>query len=240
MPDPIVFQTYASQDDANSIADKLLENGIAAEVLKATPQLGREIIGNIIADSFLLKIPAADFNKANNLLYSDTPIDLNLVDWNHPLRTMSNNELLQILAKPDEWGADNYRIAYTLLESKGMNPTSKELEELKKERKAAIARAKTMNPTIIGVGYIMALTPAILWALYSIGIHLPFFPGFFGEILWFFGLIISFVMIASKTTLPDGNRVNTYTPINRIHGMIICAIYAITILVIFISEVPVR
>ncbi len=239
MSDPIVFQTYASQDDANSIAAKLLENGIAAEVLKATPQLGREIIGTTFADNFLLKIQPADFDKANAILYSDAPIDLALIEHDHPLRGMSNDELRQILTKPDEWGADNYRIAYSLLESKGLNPSAKELEELKKERKKEIGRTKSMNPTIVLVGYVMALTPAILWGLYYAGIRLPFFPGFFGEILWFFGLIISFVMITAKTTLPDGNRVSTYTPVTRIHGMVICAIYAITILVIFVSEVPV-
>ena len=236
----ISFQTFATVDEAIAIAEKLQQDGIRTEVVKAAPQFSAVIIGSSYSDSYILKIPAADFSKANKILYSYTPVDISLIDANHPLHAMTNGELREVLAKPDEWGADNYSVALALLNSRGVSMSSGILNKLKDERITVLAERKAMNPTIIFLGYFMSCYPAMLYISTKLGYHALFLLGAFGifsDFLLVLGIILGFVIIGSKITLPDGSRIPTYNKTSRYHAIVILTIYGITIGIMLIYSV---
>ena len=221
MQEPIVFQTYASIEQATEVADQLRGRGIAATVVKVGPRLDSAIIGPDYGDKYAVKIMGSDFTEANKILYSDSNVDLDSVDVNHPLMLMNNEELKGIIAKPDEWGAENYSIALALLKSRGVTISETVIDSLKEERIAILSRRKKLSPYFLLTGYSSAILPCLFNALkyhQKVGGYVTDFiiylPGFLG-------LFIGWVILRSRTTLPDGRQIPSFEEGTIKHGIAI-------------------
>ncbi len=231
MEELLAYQTFSLKSEATEVAERLRKAGIIAEIVEKAVGLGGVFVGSNYADGYILRISAADFSKANSILYDSNSIAPESISPDHPLNAMSNDELKDIVAKPDEWGADNYNIAMALLKSRDMTISEKELAEMREERIAVLSERKHMNPALLFVGYFTALSPVIAnlfgtqdsnWAnrihdnngLYNI-------PAVY--FVWYFpgvaGLLLGFLIIGSKTTLPDGRRILTYDKATIKHGI---------------------
>ena len=230
----ITFQTYASIEEANEVAERLQQQRIVTEVVKIAPKFPDVILGSNYDDNYLLKIPASNFTKAYGILYSSIPIDATLVDDDHPLCSMGNDELRDVIAKPDEWGADNYRVALALLNDRGITITDGQFDQFKEERTRLLAQKKSLHPALIFLGYFMGFLPFTIYGMYVAGISSVGFAGFFWDFLWALGIIIGFVTVGSKTTLPDGTRIHTYNKTTIMHGKAIIVVYLISMIAIFI------
>ena len=69
----IAFQTYTSIDELEQAVGLLREQGIRTEIIKTVPEYFTYIIGGYHVDSYVLSIPASDFDRANKILSGDTP-----------------------------------------------------------------------------------------------------------------------------------------------------------------------
>ena len=231
MEELLAYQTFSLKSEAVEIAEKLRGAGIIAEVVEKATGLGGVFVGSNYADGYILRIASADFPKANSILYNRNEITAEAIDPHHPLNAMSDAELKDIVAKPDEWGADNYKIAVALLKNRNITISEKELTEMQEDRIAALSERKHMNPALLFIGYFTALSPVIAnlfgtqdsnWVnrihdnngLYNI-------PAVY--FVWYFpgaaGLLLGFLIIGSKTTLPDGRRILTYDKATIKHGI---------------------
>ena len=226
MQELLTYQTYPSADLAYEAAEQLQGQGITTEVLKTPQILGSAIIGSSSADHYLLKIDAADFARANKILFSGEELDINSVPPDHPLRTMSNDELHDIISKPDEWGPDNYKVALALLKSKGADVSGDKLLELERSRIQTLSVQKSMSSFLLLTGYAVAFLPFIILTTSILPFYLLYFPGAYG-------LIVGMVAVSSKNTLPDGRRVLTYTNSTRIHGVIIIILNILFLIINF-------
>lgn len=119
---------------------------------------------------------------------------LDNVPEDYYLLTFTNDELLEIVAKPDEWGAFDYQLAQKLLKERGVDITKEKTDRLKADRYKELAKPEG-EPAKNIVGYYI--------------ISILFFP---------VGLIIGWVWGYSKKQLPDGYKVYTYNNSVRNHG----------------------
>lgn len=214
MQELATFQSFAVAEDAMAVATMLQEAGIVAEVVKRTGQPLAVYTGAEYADQYELQIATADFKQANELLYSGNAADINQLDSSHPLYNLTDKELLAIIAKPDEWGPDNYNIAVTLLKSRGTNITDEYLARLRTERAGKLAVKKKFSSTLIVLAYAMGVAPYLqnLSLAHSRGnVVAWYFPGFFG-------ILVGLIITRSTTTLPDGSQVATYDAATVKHG----------------------
>ena len=142
------------------------------------------------------------------------------------LLSFTNDELMDVLAKPDEWGPYNYKLALMLLEQKGIKVDDSKAEELQQAHLQEASKRRALGPVqlLFGYGFTVICILAIamknttaLWLLFGF----YFIPGFIGLIL---GLVFRF----TKRTLPDGSRIYSYDDNARKHGlfMILLAIAA--------------
>ena len=218
MQELITFQTGATIEDITEVADKLRGIGIKTEILKSKGRLDTVFIGTEYTDKYELKIPADDFTRANKLLYNTEQITAADLDTHHPLYGMSNDELKDILGKPDEWGPENYNFALALLKSRGVQITDNLLSELHDERINVLSEKKSMNFFPLLIGYATAILPFIMIVLKNKEImgakYTWYFPGFLG-------LLIGLVILQSKTTLPDGRRIPTFNNRTLKHAIVI-------------------
>lgn len=212
--------TFASQADAEAVAEQLKEHGIDAELVKKFARLDEAIIGTDYSDRFELYVADSDYKKANEIVYSGDGVAPEMVAPGHPLLRMSNDELLSVLKDADEWGPDNYKIALGVLGSRGVEVGEAELAQMRQDKTNRLLQKKHMSSGVLLLGYLVALIPYFPYPMFSPcqdDSLVLYAPGVFG-------IIIGVTILKSRTRLPDGKRVNTYSNRSMLHGRLIVAL----------------
>ncbi|HEX3935455.1 MAG TPA: hypothetical protein VHW43_12295, partial [Puia sp.] len=124
----LTFQQFNDIALARTMGDRLGAAGIEYEIDSQDPHLDPVIIGSSPDSSIDLKIPAEDFIRARAVLEAYYEEQLQDVDPDYYLFGFTDQELLEILAKPDEWGAFDYVLARKLLIERG-HPITKEFTD---------------------------------------------------------------------------------------------------------------
>ena len=227
-----VFQKFTTRAEADEVAATLQEHGITAHVAEERALLDQNIIGKQYDNYIQLQIRQSDFKLAQQILLDTTKVDLDDIPADYILRSLSKEELMDIIAKPDEWGPYNYNVALTLLQEKGASVDHQQKEVLLKKRNTELSKPRELSFywylfgygfSIIGILAKLFQNNKVLWVLYSFyGI-----PGIVGIILGAYILLI-------KRTLPDGTRIYSFSKAAKKHGlyMLLLSIAALFIIII--------
>lgn len=224
MSEPLVFQQFENIIDAERVATILEEAGISAMVEKPAAILDSNFIGTNYVPSYNLMLDGADFEEARELLLEKAEINLDEIDKDYLLLSFTEQELMDVIARPDEWGVYNYNIATALLKQKGVTVSTEQKESFAKERLAELSKQKSFGMFWIIVAYaIPLLNLAYVIANYETYIS--------SNLAWLFpgigGLIIGFILVYSKKTLPNGTSIPVYIEKHRKHGPIILKVNAL-------------
>jgi hypothetical protein len=141
-----------------------------------------------------IKVREADFPKVEALLNAEAANLLDTVDKDYHLFSFTNEELLEIVAKPDEWSAFDYQVAKSILASRGVQLGDEKLRQLKSERLHQLAQPEPSPTVVIVSGYLLSLLGGLL------------------------GLFIGWHLARGKKVLPNGQRLFIYRVNDRKHG----------------------
>lgn len=227
----ISFQKFTHEAEANEMAGILAEHGIPTAVEKDQEVLDKNFVGTQYDIYYQLKIPAADFDRARQLLIDAAKIDLADVPGDYKLLSFTREELLDVIAKPDEWGAYNYNIAQALLQQKGETVQAGEIEAIRTAHNEALTRRRELTTTWYAAGYgisVMVIATMVLGLaeMYYLLFRFYFLPGTLGIIL---GLYIRF----TKMTFPDGTRAYSFSDSARRHGLFMIVLGIVALLPMF-------
>ena len=212
----LTFQRFNDIDLANEFAERLNQLGIYCEIDNQTAPFDVTYANNPLENDVRLKLKPADFAKANAALDEYYKSQLDTVDKEYYLFQFTDNELMEIIAKPDEWNRLDYQLAQKLLKEHGKEVQPEMAAKLQNERIADLSKSEKTPSYWIYAGYIAPLlTVATGLTFFGMMIAIP------GALM---GLIISLLLLYSKKTLPDGNQVYMYTAGQRRHAKIILAI----------------
>ena len=228
----ITYRSFPSRDEARKVAASLEKEGIGTEIGNSQKTLDPVLAGTAYDDNIVLRIKLADFKKANEILIKSGSIAYNDIDPAHPLFELSVDELKDILARPEEWGADNYNIALALLANRGANIQPAEIELKQEEHMHQLAERKSINFSLIGIGYASGLVNIVLiFTSYQFDMvknrGVWFLPGLYG-------IIIGGLILGAKTILPDGRTIPTYNNQVRWHAI---AMFSLNVLAWLINAV---
>lgn len=137
------FQTFQRFNDpglASAIADKLKAQDIECVVEKVRPLLEPGFFRNPMEQTIYLKVRESDLEQANKALEEVYRRQLQDVDPGYYLFSFSDVELLDILAKPDEWGHFDYVLARALLADRGLEIPDEVIGQMKQQRRRQLAR----------------------------------------------------------------------------------------------------
>ena len=206
---PETFITYRKFSDtglAVAIAVRL-EEGQVAYLLEDNSHLFDPNFANNQFDSDIsIKLRPADFVKADEVLADFYKNSLDTVDGDYYLLAFSDAELMEVVAKPDEWGPFDYQLAMKLLRERGQEVQPEEAERLKQERIKELEVPERGQRHLIITGYICVF-------LFS-----------------FIGIFIGSTLVFYKKTLPNGRRVPRFSEKDRGHGYII-----LTLSIVFLA-----
>ena len=157
---PLPNQTIQKFNDpalAEAIGEKLQAGGIDHEITNEAQLLDRTLIGDDLGSTFHLKIDPADFNRAHAILEAYYQSQLQNFDPDYYLLQFSDEELLEVLQKPDEWSYMDHALAKKLLAERGVTVTAAKMEALRQERIMELAKPERVAKYRIVRGYILAI-----------------------------------------------------------------------------------
>jgi len=116
------------------------------------------------------------------------------VDESYYLFSFTEEELIEVLAKRDEWSELDFVLARRLLRERGYVFPREAIEQLRDQRVEELAKPQNERAAWVVFGYIFSAVGGL--------------PGF----------IIGWALLMSRKTLPNGESVYSYSENNRKHG----------------------
>lgn len=196
MPKEFVsYKKFDDQDRVTAIADVLAGNNIEVEISEDRESLDSLYGGRSEIRQFYIKIQQKDFELADLLLAGISQQQLASVDKDHYLYTFSDDELFEVVSKPDEWNEFDYELAKKILAERGKAITPEVISLLKQRRVNELTEPEETHKGWIFAGYLLALLGGL------------------------FGIFIGWQLYNFKKTLPNGERVYVYGVGDRRHGL---------------------
>jgi hypothetical protein len=202
----LTFQKFNDPALAEAIAEQLHAGGIDSRVENENALLDATLIGNDLGSTIHLKISPDDFAKANTVLENYYRQQIEATEPDYYLLSFTDEELMDIVRKPDEWGHFDHALAKKLLLDRGHKVTAAELEQFHQQRLTELKKPDISHPILIFLGYLTAIAGGL------------------------FGFVLGAVLVTSKKILPDGQRVFMYPLSERRHGRRILIISVISII----------
>ncbi len=201
------FQTYASAEAAQPLLAALAQQSIDYRTSVDNGQLAFDpsFANNRLISKFIVKLRLADFERGSQVLETLNANALSQVEATHYLFSFGDEELFDIVMKPDEWSAFDVTLATQLLRQRGRDISPDTLRLLRQHRVAELAQPDKDHRAWVAGGYISALLGGL------------------------FGLMIGYQLYFHRKQLPDGRRVYAYSATDRAHGLRILALAAVSL-----------
>jgi hypothetical protein len=195
----ILYQKFNVQQDALELGRLLNANNIEYKL-----EVGKSGFNPafVFDAEFRILLNESDFEKANDLFVSNISEDYYLL-------TFSDDELLEIIIKRDEWNDFDFNLAQKLLRERGKEVNPEVVKLLEKQRFETLKAPEISQKTWIYAGYILGVVSGLL------------------------GLFIGLSLMSSRKVLPNGEKVYSYIESDRKHGLYIVVISSIMLLVSF-------
>ncbi len=189
-----IFRKFSTIEQATELKDLLNENGIESILADNVPSVDVTFSGSTLNNQVEIRIKQSDFKKAEEILEKNAEELIDQIDKDYYLFEFTDEELYEVLLKSDEWNAFDYTLAQKILKQRGKSVDKELLNSLKNERLKDLAKPEgNQKPWIIG-GYVFSILGGFL------------------------GLIIGYFLWTSKKTLPNGQKVYSYSENDRKHG----------------------
>lgn len=191
------FQTFASAGAAQPLLQALQEAGIPHHTTFDTGQVAFDpsFANNQLTSNFTVQLALADFERGTQLLNKLNEHALSQIAPDHYLFRFTDEELMDIVVKPDEWSALDVALAGQLLRQRGRDVSLDALQLLRQRRVAELAQPDQDHKALVRGGYLSAMLGGII------------------------GIGIGYQLYTSRKQLPTGQRVYAYSPTDRVHGI---------------------
>lgn len=189
------YQKFFSPEQAGPVLAILREHGIPFEFIKSKTLVDSVVGGDTSFDNlYELRISDKRFEQVNQLLRDMQEIDIMDLASDYYLFSFTDEELIDILRRPDEWSPQDYNIALQVLAERDIFFTPEELAAYRHERLRVLARPEKLHRRLLYTGYVFAV---------------------FGGVI---GLIIGLCLWQTKKTLPNGKKQFMFDFQTRGHG----------------------
>lgn len=211
----LTFRKFQHPEDAAGLTELLVAANIVYQVEEYASSFDPAFANNPAVREIRVKIQPQDFNKADAILLEASRQELDAVDPSHYLFGFTDEELLEIITKPDEWSHFDFLLAQKILKERGKEINPQVVELLKKQRLDALAKPEDTQHSWVVAGYLMAVLGGL------------------------FGVFIGWHLATFRKTLPNGDRVYAYAAADRRHGSRIVVLGIIGVICWALARMPV-
>ena len=197
---------------AQELTALLHDHSIETEIADNSAPVDSNFGGSPLQYNIEVRIPVDDFEKAEQILKKEAESLIDNIDKDYYLFSFEDDELYDILLKPDEWNEFDYALSQQILKQRGKKVDQELLNSLKKQRLEDLSKPEGNQRAWIMAGY------------------------FFAFMGGFLGLVIGYLLWKSKKTLPNGQKVFSYEGKDRVHGKYIFYISLIIFPVLLLTR----
>lgn len=190
----ITFEKFNNLNSANELGDFFSEQNIEYLLVDNSLSFDPTFANNDFGKEYCIKIKKHDFVKVNKIVLDKAEKEIEIIEDDYYLLSFSDDELIDVVSKSDEWNKFDVSLAQKLLKERGNEITANKIEEIKKNRIHELSKPEESQNTYIILGYILA-----------------FLGGFLA-------IFIGWHLLTFKKTLPDGNSVYAYSENDRKQG----------------------
>lgn len=205
----ITYKKFNNKNSAEKFGQLLEKEKIEYILENNSLSLDAPLTGNNFGSEFCVKINKSDFKTIDEILEKNAEEEINTIPDDYYLLTFSDEELIDIITKSDEWSTFDVSLAKKMLKEKGKEVTKEEIENIQNKRLLELSTPEKSQNGYIIAGYIFAILGG--WLSIFIGWHL----------------------LTYKKTLPNGTQVYAYSENDRKQGNRIFII-GITFLVLWL------
>ncbi|HVS90505.1 MAG TPA: hypothetical protein VHE59_00635 [Mucilaginibacter sp.] len=177
-------------------------HGIEYQIQEETSGFDPSLVMSNAPMDYAVKIKSTDFEQVNQLLKESESVNVEDVEKDYYLFGFTDEELMDILIKADEWSPFDVGLARKILADRGKTISDKDIADINEKRIEELKVVKPLSTWLLFVSYVLA----------------------FGLV----GFPIGWYLATAKRTLPDGERIYSFTQRDRKHGLRILWIAAIT------------
>jgi hypothetical protein len=234
----VTYRRFGDAGDMQPLAAFLADNKVELSVEEASAgNLDAVYIGQVVQKDFRLKLRKEDFERADMLLQQFYQQDIDSIPPDYYLFGFNNFELMDIIAKRDEWGVLDFLLAQKILRQRGVEISEESVEELRKRRIEVLAVPQKAGAGMIVAGYAAAFSSGIYELLLFLQYHAGIYIGLYlvpmlGSIA---GIFIGYILRSAKT-LPNGDIVGVYQAKEQEHGKWILVLSVLMLLVWVLSR----
>ena len=190
----ITFERFNCKTAAEDFGQIISKLNIEFIIEDNSTSFDPTFVNNAFDKEFCVKLKRCDFEKVHKILMEKSENEISNIDKDYYLLNFSTEELIDVIAKSDEWSKYDVSLAKKLLKDRGSEITEEQIIELKKQRIIELSKPEASQKTYIIGGYICAI-----------------FGGFLG-------IFIGWHLLTFKKTLPNGRRIYAYSQNDREQG----------------------
>ncbi|RKR81589.1 hypothetical protein BDD43_1738 [Mucilaginibacter gracilis] len=212
-PEFLTFRRFNEPALAKRLTALLDEKGFAYEVEDNSLVFNPSFVANDeLAKEYCIKLRKQDFDTVNELLVAEEEQNIDNVEPDYYLFAFADNELRDIIINQDEWSAFDFALARKILNDRGIAINAPEIELIRQQRLTVLRKPEKTETLWIVIGYMCVLLGGVL------------------------GICIGWILWKFKKTLPNGERVYSYTATDRAHGKWIFILGWVTFVLGFIAR----
>lgn len=217
------FRRFPTEEEREAVSTLLEQHGIPVVYDAVVAPLSSTFLGQSFDVPYILKISATDFSKAQDILQEAAREAVNNVEPGYYLLSFNNEELLEIVHNPSDWGEFDYQLALKLLDERSVNINEKQLAKIHRSEQEKVKQA---------------IAAPVPWTLlcFVIVFSFPFaiYYGFPADLALIVPLGTALYYLFAKNTLKDGSKVKSFDLKTRVLGGILLVteiiIFAVTLI----------
>lgn len=205
-----LFHTFKEKEEAREFIDLLKVNEVAHKVIDSSTDFDVSFANNEITNEIRILIAVKDFEKAKELRREQYKEVIHQLPNDYYLYAFTDDELYDVLLKPEEWNVLDEILAETILKERGKAIDKSLLKKVKE-----VLNEENAKPDSSEKGWIVG------------GYFFAFMGGFLG-------LLIGWYLWNQQKTLSNGEKVWKFNESDRKHGQTIF-ILSIVFFVIYVA-----
>lgn len=168
---------------------------------------------NPVNQEYRVKLKSENFERANAVLIKEAAVQLEEIDRDHYLFTFSDEELMELTSKRDEWSNYDFLLAQRILKERGKVLGNGELAELEEKRLQELNKFEKLNPGWFYAGFLFALLGGV------------------------FGIMMGWFISSNTKTLPNGKTMYCYSVADRKKGKVMLVVGIVVLVFCLILRV---
>ena len=210
--DFFVFKKFPSVDSSREIINLLEANNIECHFHDDT-LVYIKTINNTVELGCTLSIKSQDFDKANSVLEKYYLNEIETVDKSYYLYEFTNDELIQIMDKPFDWGEFDFHLSKIILKERGIEISDDYIEEQKKQKIKELSKIEKVPTYSLVMGYVCSF----------------FVPPY--------SILKGILILHNGNILPNGKKVYSHSESDRKHAKTFLTIGIIVLIISVLSMI---